>query len=480
MRNIRKNTTKAVAAITMFSTVLLGIPGAANAAIFNPNYIISDTEMRDAHSMEFMDIYHFLSEKGGLNNHFDVDPEDNLLKGTAQLIDDAAKRYHINPKYVMALMQKESGIVETQLPTEKQLDWAVGYALCDGCYKSSELAQKYKGFARQIDAGAGWMDWFMTNASELTYLEQPNTTFAVSGQEVTPANLATAGLYNYTPHLHGNKLLWKIWQRWWGDGEEDGIRFPDGTVVLNTENGAAAVIQNAKFRPILNKSVLETRFNHVTPVELGPYEFSMLEQVSPGEPIRFTDLALVRTETEDTFLLIGNYRRPIESEEVFRMIGFNPEEVEDVTTADIADYLPGEPITLDERYPLGQLIQNDETGGVYFVKSGKKHPIWDRVVMDVNFPNMEIVPMTPDELDEFETGSPVTFEDGMLVKAPEDPTVYVLSAGQRRSIPTEEVFLGYGYKWTSIVTVNQSVIDLIPEGEQLLLFEEEVVATSVE
>jgi hypothetical protein len=47
----------------------------------------------------------------------------------------------------------------------------------------------------------------------------------------------------------------------------------------------------------------------------------------------------------------------------------------------------------------------------------------------------------------------------------------------KRSIPSEEVFLGYGYKWTSIVTVTEKVLSLIPNGEQLLLFEEEVVAT---
>ncbi|MEA3248851.1 MAG: hypothetical protein U9Q03_00655 [Patescibacteria group bacterium] len=478
MHKPRKTTKKALASITLAAMFMLyALP--VNAAIFNPNYIISDAEMRDMYAMEFMDIYYFLGEKGGLNNHFDVDPEDSLLKGTAQLIDDAAKRYRINPKYVMSLMQKESGVIETQTPTEKQLDWAVGYGLCDGCYKSSELAQKYKGFAKQIDAGAGWMDWFMTNSSTLTYLEQPGTTFTVSGVSVTPANLATAGLYNYTPHLHGNRLLWKIMQRWWGEGE-DGMRFPDGTVVVNTETGAAAVIQNGKFRPILNRSVLETRFSSVAPVELGPYEFGLVEKANPGAPIKFTDLALVRADGDMAYLLVGDERRPIPTDEVFRAIGFNPEEIEDVTLADIEDYALGVAITLDERYPLGQLIQNSETGGVYFVRSGNKYPIWDRVVLDINFGGMAIVPMTPEELDEIPTGDPVTFNDGLLVKAPEDATVYVISAAKKRSIPSEEVFLGYGYKWTSIVTVPQKVLDLIPNGEQLLLFEEEVVATGIE
>ncbi|HCC22532.1 TPA: hypothetical protein DEP86_03975, partial [Candidatus Uhrbacteria bacterium] len=196
------------------------VPGQtpAVAAHFNPNYIISDSEMRDANAMSFGDIYSFLGQRGSLNNQFDIDPADGLLKGTAQLVDDAAKRYSINPKYVLVLMQKESGVIESTAPTAKRLEWATGYALCDGCYKSSDLAQKYKGFSKQIDAGAGWMDWYLTNATNFSYLKQPGITYALSGTQITPANLATAGLYSYTPHLHGNQLFWNIWQRWFGEG----------------------------------------------------------------------------------------------------------------------------------------------------------------------------------------------------------------------------------------------------------------------
>ena len=465
----------------MFAAVAgLLVPPAApvHAAVFNPNLIFTDAEMRDASSMSFLDIHTFLSAKGGLASQFDVDPVDGLLKGAAQLVDDAAKRYSINPRYVLAVLQKESSIVETQQPTQRQLDWAAGYALCDGCYKTSPLAQKYMGFGKQVDAAAGWMDWYMTNAADLTYLKQPGVTYVISSRSVTPANLATAGLYSYTPHIHGNKLLWSIMQRWWGEGE-GGIQFPEGTLLRNAETGAVALIQGGKFRPVTSASVLETRFTGIVPVELGEYEFRLVEEASPGAPIRFADFSLVRTEDGTIYLLDGPTRRPISSMDVFSKIGFNPEEVEDVNASDIQDYTLGVPITLESAYPLGQLIQDSSTGGVYFVRDGVRHPIWDRSLLDANFAGRGMLQVHPDVLTGFADGEPVRFRDGTLVKSPNDPSVYVISDGLKRSIPSEEVFLGFGYRWTSIVTTSDRALTLHPDGEPLLLVDTSQVETTL-
>lgn len=452
------------------------MPAPVAAAVFNPNYLISDTEMRDAHAMEFPDIVTFLGSRGGLNNYFDVDPEDGLLKGTAQLIDDAAKRYHVNPKYILVRLQMEQKLVETYQPTQNQLDWAAGYALCDGCYKSSDLAQKYRGLGAQIDAAAGWVDWYWQNYASYPSFRKVGEATSVGGATVVPANIATAALYTYTPHVGdsrvgGNRLFWRIWQRWWGDGESD-TRFPDGTLLQNTETGAVALIQGGKLRPVLNASVLSTRFSSVVPIGLDDYEFSLVEQAGVGTPIKFADWSLVRQEDGTIFLLDGNEKRPIASMEVFAKIGFNPEEVEDVTAADLEGYAPGEPITLETAYPLGQLLQDVTTGGVYFVRNGVRHPIWDRSLLEANWPGRKIVPTASDDLDDLPLGDPVKFRDGTLVKAPDDPSVYVIEGGQRRSIPSEEVFLGYGYQWSSVITTSDRSLSLHPLGEPLLLFDD--------
>jgi len=460
--------------IAALSCVLFIVPAQrTRAATFNPHFIISDEEIRDFSAMSFEEIGHFLAKKGGLNSCFDVDAIDGLLKNTAQLIDDAAKRYRINPKYILALIQKESSAVESNKPAAKQLDWATGYGLCDGCLK----LQKYKGLAKQIDAGAGWIDWFFKNASPLTVKILPGETRTIDRTKVTPANLATAALYNYTPHLHGNRLLWSIWNRWFSNGTLP--LFPDGTLVRNEENGAVALIQGGKFRPVASASVLETRFKNSNIIDLNEYDFNDLQEALPGKPVMFTDYALVRTENDDTFLLVGGSRRRIASPDVFAKIGFNPEEVEDVLAADLEEYIEGPEITLASSSPFGQLLQDNVSGGVYYVVNGAKHALWDKALLAANFAGDNITPVAPADLAGISAGEPVRFIDGTLVKSPNDPAVFVISNGQKRSIPSEEVFLAFGYRWDDVLTVGQKLLDLHPAGEPLLILNTQVQAALV-
>lgn len=449
----------------------------ASAGFFNPHYIISDQEMRDYRALDYSQILAFLQEKGGFVQCFDVDAIDGMLKSTAQLVDDAAKRYRVNPKYILALIQKESGAVEAIKPTVKQLDWAAGYALCDGCKKTTPLAVKYKGLGKQIDVGAGWMDWYMTNAPTLKNMLQPGQTKVISKTSITPLNLATAALYNYTPHLHGNRLLWSIWNRWFDRGELPPL--PDGTLIRNEVTGAVALIQGGKFRPIVSASVLATRFNEANIIDLNEYDFAELQQSNPGRPVKFADLSLVRVEDGTTYLLRGARKRRIISEEVFAKIGFNPEEVEEATTADLEDYVEGEPITLESAYPTGDLLQDKTTGGVYYAESGVKHPVWDKALLWANYSGWQIRPATAATLEALALGEPVKFLDGTLVKSRGAPDVYVISNGQRRPIPSETVFVSYGYDWQDIIETTPAALALQPLGEPLALPEYKATAAEV-
>ena len=441
--------------IATLAVALTVSPIAATAAEFDPQHIISDREMRDATTMGLTAIRDFLASKGGLSDQFDIDAIDGTLKNAPQLIYDASQRYQVNPRYILALIQKESSIVETGRPSQRQLDWAAGYALCDGCDRNAALPRKYKGLAKQIDAGAGWMDWYLKKAD--------------SGQlAVSSKNLATAALYSYTPHAHGNRLLWSIMQRWFGDGASD-LNIPDGALVRNTSNGAVAVIEGGKLRPILNRSVLMTRFNTTNIIDLNKYDFATLQDRSAGAPVRFSDLSLVRTEDGSTYLLVGDTKRRIPTADVFRKIGFNPEEVEDVQSSDLAEYVNGDPISADVSFPLGKLLQNMRTGAVYFVEDGVKHPLLDRAILDANYSGDQISPVTSDALASMSTGDSIRFAEGTLVKTKTDAAVYLISGGKKRSFPSEKVFRAFGYDFKNVLTTSPRALALHELGEPLAL-----------
>src|SRR6188474_417858 len=98
--------THAKSAKVLFALLALAAApfSAARAAAFDPQMIIGDAEMRNADALSYAEIRAFLDRKGGLATTYDVDPNDGLLKGAAQLINDTAQRYRVNPKYLLALI----------------------------------------------------------------------------------------------------------------------------------------------------------------------------------------------------------------------------------------------------------------------------------------------------------------------------------------------------------------------------------------
>ena len=46
------------------------------------------------------------------------------------VIYDSAQKYNISPKYLLVKLQKEQSLVTEDSPTQKQLDWAAGFAVC--------------------------------------------------------------------------------------------------------------------------------------------------------------------------------------------------------------------------------------------------------------------------------------------------------------------------------------------------------------
>jgi hypothetical protein len=433
---------------------------------FNPHFILTDAEMRDAGAMDYGDILLFLASKGRLAEVSDVDPVDGQAKDAARLIHDAAQRHAISPKYLLTLLQKESSAVEATELTKRQLDWAAGYGICDSCAKDDPAVQKYRGLARQIDYGASWMDWYLSGEAG-GYL-QAGETASIDSEAVRPVNLATAALYTYTPHVHGNRLLWSIWNRWFGPGAAS-FNYPDGTLLRNARTGGVALMQQGALRPILSPAVLRTRFGGAPIVDLNDYDFETLIQARRGQPVRFANYSLVETETGDLYLLVDDAARRIVSPEVFAGLGFNPEEILSASAAEIAAYEPGADITAASAPPTGQLVR-DAAGRVWYVEGDARRRVLDPGVLRANFA-LRPIRTTAElgiDLETLADAGPVPLRDGSLVKAESHPRVYVIENGGRRPIADEASFLAFGFRWTNIITVSQATLDLHEDGEPLM------------
>jgi len=486
MKN-HKNKTHKKLFIALLSTICYLLSTTpTHASTFNPNYIISNSEILDSTSMSLNSIQEFLQNKGSYLAHYSCPNTDGVVKTAAEIIYDAAVNNYdcdgvnlsdnptltekklkcqpitINPKFLLVLLQKEQSLIEDPSPKQSQLDWATGY----GCPDNGSCNPRWQGFGRQVNSAALQFFDYMTNPHRYTYkvgetytFTNPYSTTKQEATVVTPANQATAALYNYTPHVYnGNYNFFNIWQRYFTRS------YPDGSLLQVEGEVGVWLIQNGKKRPFLTKGALTSRFDINKIITVNKSDLDAYEK---GAPIKFPQYSLIRSPSGTVFLLVDDKRRGFADGEAFRKIGFNPEEVIDASWEDINAYEEGTPITATSTYPTGALLQNKTTGGVYWVIEGTKAPLWDAIFLKTKFKHKKIIPVSPEELAEYTTVDPVIFEDGELVKSPYSPAVYVIANGKKCPITSGKVFEDLGYKWENIITVSPKVLHLYDEGEAI-------------
>jgi len=474
---------KSFFSLVIFSLLILPLSPAL-AFNFNPNYILSDCEFtdKDAYSgpqaIEF-----FIRAKGGAlaDKKFVVG---GLLKTASEIIWEAAQTENINPKFLLTLLQKESGLITNGNPSQDSMDWAMGAGLCDNCSKNDpKLIAKYKGFDKQITWAAELNRWYLDKIAEngktITGWGPGLTKTTLDGITVTPVNAATAALYTYNPWVGkygggdpdwgANSLLWKKWTEWFTR------IYPDGTLLREKGEPGVWLIQNGIRRPFFSKTALISRYSLDKIIEVNRND---LDRYEIGKAIKFANYSLLRSPRGTVYLLVDDVLRGIASQDAFRTIGFNSEEIIDVEQGELADYTEGIPITIESVYPTGALLQNKTTGGVYYVENGIKQPIWSKEIMLTNYKNKIITPVAIDELEKYAVGEPVKFKDGELVKASASPSVYVISNGLKLPIPSAEVFEGLGYKWENIIITNNKALEAHSFGDPVQLIPSEIEVAS--
>ena len=290
--------------VIILTLIILIMPTATLASNFNPNFILSDSEISNYNSMNMSQIKNFLINNGSrLKNYVDK----TVKMYAYQLIYDSSRIYRINPKYILTLLQKEQSLITDTKPSQSQFDWATGY----GCPDSGGCNPKYKGLANQIDWGTGSTRYYIDHPEEFKY--QVGKTYTIDNKKVTIANNATRALYIYTPHIHGNKLLHSLWSTWFS------LEYPNGSLLQNTVDGGIWLIENGLRRPFLTKSAFASRysFDKVVPVNQ-----SDIEKYEIGKPIQHANYSLLKTPNGKIFLLDDNKLRHIDSIDAFRLFRF--------------------------------------------------------------------------------------------------------------------------------------------------------------
>ncbi|MDD5527715.1 MAG: hypothetical protein PHO56_01935 [Patescibacteria group bacterium] len=429
---------------------------------FDPNYIISDAEIFNYNAMDAQDIQNFLQSKGSYLAAYTVtNPNTGVCETAAQAIYEVCQANKISPRFVLVLLQKEQGLIEDPNPSQGSLDWATGY----GCPDGGGCNSRWQGFWKQINSATLQFYDYMVNPFEYGY--RPGNTYTFNNtcsaynnppsSLVTPYNLATAALYNYTPHVfNGNYNFYTLWQKYFARN------YPDGSLLQIKGDKTVWLIQDGKKRAFSSPSVLASRFNINKIITV---EKADMDKFGTSTPIRFSNYSLIRSPRGTVYLLVDDQKRGFTSKAVFKKFGYNPAEVVAAGWNDINSYPEGVPLTATSTYPAGALLQDSKTGGVYWVYEGKKAPIPDKAVLTNKFKNKKIIKAAAAELAQYPTTDPILFGDGELLKSSNSPAIYLIAGGVKRPFMSSDLLVKLGYKLSNIINVSPQFLANYNNGE---------------
>jgi D-alanyl-D-alanine carboxypeptidase len=451
MRQVISSLTVACFVIAFFLN-----PGVLFAEIvFDPNNIISDEELQNWQSMNREDIQAFLNEQSGILDTLKSPDVDGTNRLSADIIARASQTHRINPKYILVKLQKEQSLISDTSPTQKQIDWATGYGVCDSCKTTDPSIQKHKGFGVQVDSAAGIMRWYYDHLNTESWIKRANQSYLIDGQLVRPQSNATGFLYSYTPHIHGNKNFWTLWNRWFAPS------YPDGTLVKAGNNSTIYLLDGKTKRPFENMTSLITRYDPKLIVDIPSGE---LNKYDLGASISLPNFSVIK-QGSTYYLVDYDHVRPFKDQTVVNQLGYHPDEIIEVGSEEIANYQQGTTIDSPTINPIGRLVRLEENNTLYFLKENEYHPILDEAIASVNFAQFAIEPVVASDLSAHVAGKSVLLKDGTLFGITGQNAIYVVEKGKKRHIASEAVYNGLGYDWDNIVWISSFAADIHTTGQ---------------
>lgn len=294
-RSLLSNTVRMLAFFAASSALLLTFAPVDNADArvdgFDPGMIISDSTMKNANSMNGGQIQTFLNAKGSNCSNNCLKNYSQNGKSAADIINDAGKEYGINPQVLIVLIQKESGLVTINNPSDSRYRTATGY----GCPDSSGCDANYYGFTNQVRNSArmfssivnrnpNWYSPYVVGNNRVYYHPGPFT----DGQKkdinycgsstVNIRSWATAALYSYTPYQpndaslnadygtgdacssYGNRNFFLYFRDWFGSLTGTGWGWAMTSYAVYSDSGYTNQINEG---PVVNLAAGQTAYVRV-------------------------------------------------------------------------------------------------------------------------------------------------------------------------------------------------------------------------
>lgn len=182
------------------------LAGSTPKTKFINSNVVSQRNFRNGGAMTVADIQAFLDKQPGALKSYRGKDHAGATKTAAQMISEACLHFNINPKIILATLQKEQSLLSTKHPSQSQYNGAMGAGMPD----SKKNVASMQGFGNQIWWGAQKFD---KNARDY----YPGRKEPVDHVNQVCDNEGTFAQYRYTPHKSGVLSFWTIFWRYFGD-----------------------------------------------------------------------------------------------------------------------------------------------------------------------------------------------------------------------------------------------------------------------
>jgi hypothetical protein len=264
MRLVVSVVVAALVALGIAALPVVAAPASAfNGSQFDPGYIISDGNFFNAYGMDEGSIQTFLQQKEAgctasngapcLKDYRETTTTRPAAangcgaypgaasEAASTIIAKVGQVCGVNPKVILATLQKESSLVLSTAPGPGAYRTAMGYA----CPDTAACDTKYYGFFNQVYSAVWQFRQYGVNPNNWNYhvgsvYVQYSPDSSCGGSVVAIRNQATADLYNYTPYQpnqaalnslggssgqscssYGNRNFWYFYFSWFGDPQAD-------------------------------------------------------------------------------------------------------------------------------------------------------------------------------------------------------------------------------------------------------------------
>ena len=317
-----------------------------------------------------------------------------------------------------------------------------------------------------------------SSCNQLVYYDGYTT---IDGTSVHIDSGATAALYWYTPHLHGNQSFVSLFEDTFQFGSTTSgqlsIAHPDGTLVrpaagpnashvyLLKDGGAAYATSLGVF---LSWGFDFGRVKIATQGDLNlmaAFDADTAHTSTP-KPLQYRDGTLIRGSGPTVYVIQNvsgiNHRRSLASIENFIRLGYSFNDVLVIPDSELSPIPEDAALTISSPHPNGTLIRKAGESTVYYLINGEKHSMTSGAILISHRFRWENVKAAVTEDDAL----PVTWAvnwlgEGTLVKG-SGPTVYIIDLDptgismSKRSFGSYYNFVGLDYHFSEVMLLNDS------------------------